>query len=282
MKEELRTIQVLDKGFVRLVDYMGDDRRIVQAARVSYGQGTKTEAEDRALIQYLMRNAHTSPFEQVQFSFHCKMPVFVARQLVRHRTAKLNEISGRYSVMKEEFYVPEPGRFQKQSADNKQGSSIQLIGDPEEYVGGPAYAQESMVLEHCGAYRCYEEYLEMGMAKELARINLPLSLYTEWYWTIDLHNLFHFLRLRMDSHAQWEIQEYARAKYELIKPIVPWACAAFEEYVLNGIRLSATERDIVLQLLEDPAACQSLKSLAQEKLGERSTAYKEFMRKMRL
>lgn len=184
-------LPVLDKGFVRLVDYLGGDARIVQAARVSYGEGTKTVREDRALIHYLMRHAHTSPFEQVILTFHAKMPIFVARQWVRHRTARLNEISGRYSVMKDEFYVPDAEVIRAQSRLNKQGRDA----EPQ----SPEVARravELIVRDQGNAYASYEEMLGDDIARELARINLPLSLYTEWYWQIDLHNLFHFIRLR--------------------------------------------------------------------------------------
>jgi thymidylate synthase (FAD) len=241
-KPYLQTIDCLDKGFVRLVDWLGDDSRIVQAARVSYGQGTKTVREDKGLIDYLIRNRHTSPFEQVQFTFHEKMPIFIARQVVRHRTAKLNEISGRYSVMKDEFYVPDVNRMQKQSKDNKQGSTLELIDNPLEHI-------EQMCNEHTFAYANYEDYLESGMAKELARINLPLSTYTEWYWTIDLHNLLHFLSLRLDPHAQHEVRVYAQAKYDLIKPIVPYTCESFERHIVNGKKFSADEWELLSNMV---------------------------------
>jgi thymidylate synthase (FAD) len=182
--------KVLDKGFVRLVDYLGGDERIVQSARVSYGAGTKSYRQDKGLIDYLLRNAHTSPFEQVSLTFHCKMPIFVARQWVRHRTAKLNEISGRYSVMENEFFLPSDEDIAPQSEDNKQGRMEE--GFPQEVNDKiKALLKEGQET----AYRQYEELLETGVAREIARINLPLSMYTEWYWTNDLHNLFHFLRL---------------------------------------------------------------------------------------
>ena len=184
---------VLDKGFVRLVDYLGGDARIVQAARVSYGEGTKSVREDAALIDYLLRHKHTSPFEQVILTFHLKMPIFVARQWIRHRTARLNEISGRYSVMKDEFYAPEPGRVQKQSQANKQGSTGEVPRELQSQVVRTLQNDQSTAYSH------YQDLLDDDIARELARINLPLSLYTEMYWQIDLNNLFHFLRLRMDS-----------------------------------------------------------------------------------
>lgn len=237
-------VPVLDKGFVRLVDYMGSDARIVQAARVSYGEGTKTFREDKGLIDYLLRNQHTSPFEQVHLTFHCKMPIFVARQWVRHRTAKLNEISGRYSVMKDEFYVPESAAVAFQSTDNKQGRS-----SPDD-VPDELKAKVRTVLEQGQkqAYSEYESLLEDGVARELARINLPLSLYTEWYWTMDLHNLFHFLALRLDPHAQLEIRVYAEAVLKLARAVAPVAVEAFENHILGGVRFNRQELEALRQL----------------------------------
>lgn len=229
-------IKVLDKGFVRLVDYLGGDQRIVQAARVSYASGTKSFRQDRGLIHYLMRNDHTSPFEQVQLTFHTKMPIFVARQWVRHRTARLNEMSGRYSIMRDEFYIPAPDQMRTQSEDNKQARSEERLPDP---------VVEKMLREieddQRAIYAHYEGMLEDGLARELARTNLPLSLYTEWYWQIDLHNLFHFLRLRMDAHAQYEIRVYAEAMAKCAKAVAPIAYEAFEEHTLHGLRLSRKE-----------------------------------------
>jgi thymidylate synthase (FAD) len=238
-------LPVLDKGFVRLVDYMGGDGRIVQAARVSYGAGTKTVREDKALIAYLYRNAHTSPFEQVQLTFHVKLPVFVARQWVRHRTARLNELSGRYSVMKDEFYLPDPARVQFQSSDNKQGSGGSM---PAEYA---ARINAEIESDQRSLYGHYEGMLAEGMARELARINLPLSLYTEWYWQIDLHNLFHFLRLRLDPHAQYEIRAYGEALAQCAKAVAPFAYEAFEEYGLHGAHFSRTELKLLRALLAE-------------------------------
>jgi thymidylate synthase (FAD) len=225
----------LDKGFVRLVDYLGGDERVVQSARVSYGAGTKTFREDAALIDYLLRNRHTSPFEQVVLTFHIKLPIFVARQWIRHRTARLNEISGRYSVMNDDFYIPAPEDVALQSADNKQGRSASV--DPEEAEkirAGLEAAQKK-------AYGDYRELTDRGIARELARINLPLSVYTEWYWQIDLHNLFHFLELRLDPHAQKEIRLYAEVLFDIAKKTAPRCCASFEEHALNGVRFSGAE-----------------------------------------
>lgn len=267
-KPYLKTINCLDKGFVRLVDWMGSDQRIVQSARVSYGDGTKTVREDKGLIDYLMRNAHTSPFEQVNFTFHVKMPIFVARQIVRHRTAKLNEISGRYSVLKDEFYEPDVSRMVKQSKDNKQGSSEELLEDAESFL-------QSFKDEQFEMYDNYTEYIQGGMAKEMARINLPLAIYTEWYWTIDLHNLFHFLKLRMDNHAQYEVRVYADAKYNLIKDIVPFACEAFEKHVINGRKFSADEMELIKLFLSE----DRIKDFASS-AGWKDTKLKEFLNKL--
>ena len=238
-----KEIKVLDKGFVRLVDYMGGDQRIVQSARVSYGEGTKTFRQDRGLIHYLIRNWHTSPFEQVQLTFHCKMPIFVARQWVRHRTARLNEISGRYSVMKDEFYLPEPEHVCYQSESNKQGRSEAL---PESDAREVIFAMEQ---EQREMYANHEALLGKNVARELARANLPNSLYTEWYWQIDLHNLFHFLRLRMDPHAQYEIRVYAEAMAECAKAVAPLAYEAFEEHILGSVTFSKAECEALAAML---------------------------------
>ena len=243
-----RELPVLDKGFVRLVDYMGGDERIVQSARVSYGEGTKTVRQDRGLIHYLMRNWHTSPFEQVSLTFHAKMPVFVARQWVRHRTARLNEISGRYSVMKDEFYVPAPEHILPQSANNKQGRAGERF-DAETEAG----LIERFRSEQAQAYRAYGEMLDLDVAREIARVNLPLSLYTEWYWQIDLHNLFHFLRLRLDPHAQYEIRVYAEAMARCAKAVAPLAYEAFEEHILGSVQFSRAEGDALARLLKGEA-----------------------------
>ncbi|MFO8042486.1 MAG: FAD-dependent thymidylate synthase [Alkalispirochaeta sp.] len=235
---------VLDQGFVRLVDYLGGDQRIVQSARVSYGAGTKTYRQDKGLINYLLRNEHTSPFEQVVFTFHTKMPIFVARQWVRHRTARLNEISGRYSVMKDEFYVPQGAAIAPQSTDNKQGRSGAAF--PAEIRQG---IQAELATQQQSAYQGYEALLNRDVARELARINLPLSMYTEWYWQIDLHNLFHFLKLRMDAHAQYEIRAYAEAMFEVAQRVCPIATEAFDEHVRGGVRFSRSEFAVVQEVL---------------------------------
>jgi len=239
-----REFPVLDKGFVRLVDYMGSDDRIVQAARVSYGEGTKTYREDRGLIHYLLRNDHTSPFEQVVFTFHAKMPIFVARQWIRHRTARLNEISGRYSVMKDEFFVPTARDVAFQSSSNKQGRSDEEVpAELAEELSGMIEAQGK------SSFAAYSGMIEKGMARELARMVLPLNLYTEWYWQIDLHNMFHFLRLRMDHHAQKEIRVYAEAMFDIVKKVCPVACEAFEHHRLGGVSFSSQEIQVLSSLV---------------------------------
>ena len=240
-----KEFKVLDRGFVRLVDYMGGDERVVQSARVSYGKGTKTVREDKALIDYLMRNRHTSPFEQVVLTFHCKMPIFVARQWIRHRTARVNEISGRYSVLENEFYLPDKGQVRLQSKINRQGRSDEEV---------PPELQEEvlriLIEGQRRAYQDYEELIEKDIARELARINLPLSLYTQWYWQIDLHNLFHFLELRLDYHAQWEIRQYAKVIAEITKKVAPMSYEAFEKHVLNAVRFSGEELKALKNMLQ--------------------------------
>jgi thymidylate synthase (FAD) len=235
-------VKVLDKGFVRLVDVMGDDASIVQAARVSYGKGTKSVSEDEGLIRYLMRHKHSTPFEMVEFKFHCRMPIFVARQWIRHRTANVNELSGRYSEMPDWFYEPTPEMCTTQSAQNRQGGSGEQVADP-------AAAATSFKQLQDTAYEQYEGYLESNMRRELARVNLPVSLYTEWYWKIDLHNLFHFLRLRMDTHAQYEIRVFAEAMGRFVKERVPLAWRAFEDYHLNAVSFSGLELSVLRKIL---------------------------------
>jgi thymidylate synthase (FAD) len=238
-----REFKVLDKGFVRLVDYMGGDDAIVQAARVSYGKGTKKVSEDRGLIRYLMRNRHTTPFEMVELKFHAKMPIFVARQWIRHRTANVNEYSGRYSVMEDEFYVPEVENVAAQSKSNKQGRD-EILGSEitQKFV-------DTLSRDQSNLYARYQETLDDGVAKELSRIGLPLNLYTQWYWKIDLHNLFHFLGLRMDEHAQYEIREYADVMAEMARAVAPNAYESFEDYALNSIRLSGLEVDALKRIM---------------------------------
>lgn len=231
---------VLDNGFVRLVDWLGDDSRVVQSARVSYGKGTKTVREDAGLIDYLLRHKHTSPFEQVVFTFHMKMPLFVFAQLVRHRTASLNAKSARYSVMEDEFYIPET--FRTQSQVNKQGSE----GVADKGVQLIAHNLVNRVAKD--GYSDYEYLIHMGVAREQARMVLSQNLYTEFYWTQNLHNLFHLLRLRLDSHAQQEIRDYAQAIYSIIQPVVPASVSSWENHVLNGVSLSEFEIDVLYRV----------------------------------
>lgn len=250
MKAEIKELlekefKCLNYGFVRLIDIMGDDSSIVQAARVSYGKGTKTVNEDRGLIRYLMRHRHTTPFEMVEFKFHIKLPIFVARQWIRHRTANVNEYSGRYSEMKDEFYIPELEQIRFQSQINKQGRSEETLDENT--------SKEILQLLKANQLKSYEDYkalLDKGLTREIARITLPLSNYTEWYWKIDLHNLFHFLNLRLDSHAQYEIRVYAEAIANIVKVVVPLAWEAFEDYQLNSMYFSRQELKIIKKYLD--------------------------------
>ena len=232
-------IKCLDKGFVRLVDSMGGDDAIVQAARVSYGQGTSKVSQDRGLIRYLMRHRHTTPFEMVEFKFHCKMPIFVARQWVRHRTANINEYSLRYSEARDEFYYPDLKHIQFQSTLNKQGRRGDVPEDLKKKV--KKYFKE--ISEK--SFLMYSELNEAGIARELARAILPVNLYTEWYWKNDLHNLLHFIGLRSDDHAQYEIRVYSNAMGESVKAVAPFAWEAYQDYVVKGMRFSRVEQSLL-------------------------------------
>jgi thymidylate synthase (FAD) len=234
------TIKCLDRGFVRLVDVMGDDSSIVQAARVSYGKGTKSVRQDKGLIHYLMRHEHMSPFEMVEFKFHCKMPIFVARQWIRHRTASVNEISGRYSVMEDTVWMPAPEDLRRQAKINRQGSIEEAVPEP---ANSELIAQYNDDIET--TFKHYHEWVDKGVAREIARVNLPLSTYTEWYWKMDLHNLLHFLHLRLDSHAQKEMRVYAEAIAEFVKKKCPYTWEAFVEHRLNAVTFSASEAGIL-------------------------------------
>jgi thymidylate synthase (FAD) len=250
-----QALPVLDHGFVRVVDYMGDDAAIVQAARVSYGRGTRAANEDRGLIRYLMRHRHSTPFEMCEIKFHVKLPIFVARQWIRHRTANVNEYSARYSILDREFYIPAPEHLAAQSAVNRQGRGTVLEG---------AEAARVLDLLRGDATRNYDHYLEMlnedeqgapidpdraGLARELARMNLTLNAYTQWYWKTDLHNLFHFLSLRADAHAQYEIRAYADAMMGAAEAWVPIASGAFRDYRLGAVTLSAQMLGIVRRMV---------------------------------
>lgn len=248
--------KVLDHGFVRVIDYMGDDAAVVQAARVSYGAGTKTVSDDRGLIRYLMRKQHTSPLEMGEIKLHVKLPIFVARQWIRHRTANVNELSARYSILSREFYIPELGRIAEQSQTNKQGSGAAIAKvnadimrqELIDHSESAADLYELLLNENDDGERTFADRPQL--ARELARLSLTLNTYTEWYWKVDLHNLLNFLRLRKDGHAQSEIRDYADVIFEMVKGWVPLCAEAFEDYRLNAVLLSKQERDAVALLLQ--------------------------------
>ncbi|MBL3586962.1 FAD-dependent thymidylate synthase [Rhodovulum sulfidophilum] len=251
---------VLDHGFVRVVDYMGDDAAICQAARVSYGRGTKAVSNDEGLIRYLMRHWHSTPFEMCEVKFHVKLPVFVARQWIRHRTANVNEYSARYSILDREFYIPAPDALAAQSTVNNQGRGEVLEGEE---------AARVLDILKTDAGRCYDNYEAMlgqdgqkGLARELARMNLPANIYTQWYWKCDLHNLFHFLRLRADSHAQYEIRVYAQTICEIVADWVPLAYKAFEDYRIGGVNLSDPAMDCIRRMLKGEAVTQETSGMS--------------------
>ena len=272
-KHLYKAIDVLDHGFVRVIDYMGDDSAICQAARVSYGKGTKSVQNDEGLIRYLMRHWHSTPFEMCEIKLHVKLPVFVARQWIRHRTANVNEYSARYSILDREFYIPEPSQLAAQSVINNQGRGEALTGD-----------EAARVLEILkgDAARTYDHYAEMigetdadgnqkqGLARELARMNLPANIYTQWYWKVDLHNLFHFLRLRADAHAQYEIRVYADAICQVVADWVPAAFGAFEDYRMGGANLSGKALECVRKMLKG-------EEVTQETSGMSKGEWREFM-----
>ncbi len=262
---------VLDHGFVRVVDYMGDDAAIVQAARVSYGRGTKSVRNDAGLIGYLMRHRHSTPFEMCEIKYHVKLPVFVARQWIRHRTANVNEYSARYSILDREFYIPAPEHLAAQSESNRQGRGDVLEGDEA------AWVLDTLKQDAAQAYDHYEAMLnegegadpdKQGLARELARMNLPLNVYTQWYWKVDLHNLFHFLALRADPHAQYEIRVFAEAMMETVKRWVPLAYDAFVENRLNGAALTAGQIDVVKRLLKGETVDQESSGLSKRVWNE--------------
>ncbi len=242
---------ITEHGFVALVDVMPRmvpegqtaDFAIVQAARVSYGPGTKKVSEDRGLIRYLMRNRHTTPFEMIEFKFHCAMPIFVARQWIRHRTANVNEMSGRYSILPNRFYYPDIDNVRRQGTANRQGGD-DLVGEATatDFLAWLKKADE--------VYKDYEKFVDKGISREQARMNLPLNIYTEWYWKIDLHNLMHFLSLRMDSHAQEEIRVYGNAMFDMVKKVCPISMEAFEDYRLNGIHLTGLEIEAIRENID--------------------------------
>jgi thymidylate synthase (FAD) len=263
-------IEVLDHGFVRVIDYMGDDGAVVQAARVSYGKGTRRTSEDRGLIRYLMRHRHTTPFEMCEIKYHVKLPIFVARQWIRHRTANVNEYSARYSILDKEFYVPAPEQLAAQSVSNRQGRGDVLEGEEAARVLDMLREDAEQTYAH------YEEMLNedadgnprdesrQGLARELARMNLTLNTYTQWYWKCDLHNLLHFLSLRADSHAQYEIRVYADAMLKTVEAWTPLAYEAFRDYRMGGVHLSAAGLDVVKKLIagEDAEAVREASGLS--------------------
>jgi len=267
-------IPVLDHGFVRVIDYMGDDSAIVQAARVSYGRGTKRVQEDAGLIRYLMRHRHSTPFEMCEIKYHVKLPIFVARQWIRHRTANVNEYSARYSILDREFYIPAPEHLAAQSVSNRQGRGAVLGGDD---------AARVLDILRDDAMRTYDHYAEMlnedetgaprdpdrpGLARELARMNLTLNTYTQWYWKTDLHNLLHFLSLRADAHAQYEIRVYAEEMLKTVDAWVPLAAQAFRDYRLGAATLSAQMLAVVKRMLGGESVAQPDSGLSRREWTE--------------
>ncbi len=258
-------LKVLDHGFVRVIDYMGDDAAIVQAARVSYGKGTKKVNEDRGLIRYLMRHWHSTPFEMCEIKFHIKLPIFIARQWIRHRTANVNEYSARYSVMDKEFYIPAPEQLATQSVSNRQGRGDVLTGDEAARVLQLLKDDANQVYSH------YEEMLNpdgTALARELARMNLTLNYYTQWYWKIDLHNFMHFLRLRADGHAQYEIREYADVMIDVLKKWVPITHESFLDYRQNAQNLSAQAFAVVKRMIAGEKVDEASSGLTKREWAE--------------
>ena len=249
-------IEVLDHGFVRVIDYMGDDSSVVQSARVSYGKGTKKISNDKGLIKYLMRHRHSTPFEMCEIKFHIKLPIFIARQWIRHRTANVNEYSARYSILDKEFYIPSAENLAAQSQINNQGRGDALTDDEASNViqilkndAEQTYANYETLLNENSSGGVLDES-KSGIARELARMNLTLNTYTQWYWKIDLNNLLHFLALRADDHAQYEIRVYADVMLDLVKKWVPLTYEAFEDYRMGGTELSAKEIKLMRKLLK--------------------------------
>ena len=267
-------LPVLDHGFVRVIDYMGDDAAIVQAARVSYGKGTKKVSEDAGLIKYLMRHWHSTPFEMCEIKYHVKLPIFVARQWIRHRTANVNEYSARYSILDKEFYLPAPEHMAAQSVSNRQGRGDTMSA---------ADAAKVLDLLREDAERCYHTYHHLlnedeagnqadpsrpGLARELARMNLTMNIYTQWYWKADMHNLMHFLRLRADAHAQYEIRAYADVMTGTLERWAPLSHAAFEEYRAGAAHISATGLSIIQRMLKGEAVTQETSGLSKREWTE--------------
>lgn len=268
-----KPLPVLDHGFIRVVDYMGDDGAVVQAARVSYGRGTKKVNEDRGLINYLLRHWHTTPFEMAEIKLHVKLPIFVARQWIRHRMANVNEYSARYSVMDREFYIPSAEHLAAQSSANRQGRGTVLEGEEAAAV---------LDLLRQDASRSYDHYAQMlndpteegfhedrlGLARELARMNLTLNFYTQWYWKADLHNFMSFLRLRADSHAQYEIRAYADVMIDILSRWVPLVHEAFMEHRMGAVQLSATAVKVVRRMIAGERVEQANSGLTRREWAE--------------
>lgn len=269
-----KEFKVLDKGFIRVVDYMGDDFAITQAARVSYGAGTKTVNSDKSLINYLLSNKHTSPFEMCEIKFHVKMPIFVARQWLRHRMASVNEYSARYSEIKDEFYVPDLNRLKLQSQSNKQCSDDQTLSSED----GTNFI--NMSIDHNEYFlEYYKLFNEKGLARELNRINAPVSNYTEFYWKIDLHNLLHFIKLRIHPHAQEEIREYAEVLLDIVKEWCPMVHEAFVNYSLNEVKFSSVEFEALLKSIDKDSFMSEINNLLeQKKISKRE--YNELLKKL--
>ncbi len=256
------SLNVLDAGFVRLVEHMGSDDSIVRAARVSYGEGTTTRSNDRGLIRYLVRHQHTTPLEMVEFTFHVKAPLFVARQWMRHRMASINEESARYSIMSDEFYIPDTDTILPQSADNRQGRA-----ETNDLLDANAIGNQ--IRSHSAhSLSVYKELIDSGLTRELARLVMPVNVYTQFYWKVDLHNALRFLKLRMDSHAQYEMQCYARQIAELIRPRVPLTWEAWEDYVYNSYTVSNAESALLKGMLSNQEA-PSITSLVESGLSRR-------------
>ena len=251
-------LAVLDHGFVRVIDYMGDDGAVVQAARVSYGRGTRKVSEDAGLIRYLMRHRHSTPFEMCEIKYHVKLPIFVARQWIRHRMANVNEYSARYSILDREFYIPAPDQLAAQSASNRQGRGDVLQGEEAEEVLRLLRADATMTYDHYAAMLNEDgaDPTRQGLARELARMNLTLNTYTQWYWKSDLHNLLNFLSLRADAHAQYEIRVYADAMLRTVEAWVPATFAAFQDYRMGAVTLSAGMLAVVRRMLGGEAVEQ--------------------------
>ena len=269
-----QALPVLDHGFVRVIDYMGNDSAIVQAARVSYGKGTKTVREDQGLIDYLMRHHHTTPFEMCEIKYHVKLPIFIARQWIRHRTANVNEYSARYSIMENEFYVPAESQLAAQSKNNRQGRGNLLEAERARQV------LQLLKKESLKAFDDYTQLMnedeegkiiaaeETGLARELARMRLPLNFYTQWYWKIDLHNLLHFLRLRAHSHAQYEIRAYADVMLKTVEQWVPATYSAFCRYKMDSASFSSSAMQVIQRLIKGEKVTQETSQMSKREWEE--------------